>query len=45
VSVGVQPDIRRAAIAVPVTSLILAAIIALGLHVNLSSSAPRGQPR
>ena len=32
----------RAVVAVPVACVLLAVILALGLHVNLSASAPRG---
>ena len=32
----------RAVVAVPVAGVLLAVILALGLHVNLSASAPRG---
>src|SRR5947208_14012438 len=42
VSLGVQPDCIRAVVAASMACVLIAVIRALGLHVNLSTSAPRG---
>jgi hypothetical protein len=42
VSFGVQPDGSPAVVALPVAGVLFAVILAPGLHVNLSPSAPRG---
>jgi len=42
VSLGVQPDGSRAVVPLHRVGVLLVVILAPGLHVNLSPSAPRG---